>query len=191
MHAHALLVLLALLPFFISAKQCPIPPVFQNYTALSYEGFWYEIGKVQTAGGAFFQRGCQCTYLNATSTSISPRSVSTDFVIENGCRKGSPSGKLSVAKTYLVDETAPGQYTEEVIKGVKAVKYNVIHVDETFAVEFDCGVSFGILNYCLHVLAKVPEVDAGRVNEIVTWANGTLNGFLTLPFAFTPQSGCW
>lgn len=40
-----------------ASESCVIPPVSANYTNAAYEGFWYEIGRIQTLGGAVFQTG--------------------------------------------------------------------------------------------------------------------------------------
>ena len=37
-----------------SEQACPNPPVAQHFNIDVYEGLWYEVAKIQTAGGAFF-----------------------------------------------------------------------------------------------------------------------------------------
>lgn len=63
---------------------CPDPLPASNFTISQYSGLWYEIAKIQTAGGAFFERNCTCTQINVDTTS-KPGSI---FAIQS-CIKNS------------------------------------------------------------------------------------------------------
>ncbi len=47
-----------------------------------YKGTWYEIGKIQTKGGAFFERNCVCTQLSVSITN----EATGDGIADNDCR---------------------------------------------------------------------------------------------------------
>merc|ERR1711884_984004 len=50
--------------FFVTfslAERCQHPPPAPNYKNSLYEGRWYEMGRIQTPGGAAFQEGNVCT----------------------------------------------------------------------------------------------------------------------------------
>ena len=66
-----------------NSGKCATPPVADNFVSNSqYEGVWYEIGKIQTAGGAFFERNCVCTEVNYTQLD----STTGDGKVLNSCR---------------------------------------------------------------------------------------------------------
>ena len=67
------------------------PPPSQNFTNQRYNGLWYEIGKMQTAGGAAFEKDCVCTTID-----ISPKAGATngDSTAVNSCRRLSPDGNF-------------------------------------------------------------------------------------------------
>ena len=73
------------------------------------------------------------------------------------------------------------------------VDYTVIYLDEEFAIEYDCSTMLGfITNYCIHIMARHPQADPARVQELLAFADGQL-GLNTnnLPFQQTKQEGCW
>ena len=48
----------------MGVEKCSKPSPAAGFTFEGYEGFWYEVGKIQTKGGAFFERECVCTTIN-------------------------------------------------------------------------------------------------------------------------------
>jgi apolipoprotein D and lipocalin family protein len=67
-------------------------------------GRWYEIGKIQTAGGAFFEKTCVCTNLVWTAAENG-----ADGSVSNICRNKVPTGKLEVFNASLkADPQKPG-----------------------------------------------------------------------------------
>ena len=67
---------------------CSFPPPASNFKNQKYEGEWFEIGKIQTKGGAFFERDCVCTELN-----VSPKNESIgEYYADNDCRITTTNG---------------------------------------------------------------------------------------------------
>merc|ERR1711911_438288 len=67
MHFAKIVGLLFALVYCIDAD-CLHPATAPNYSNEKYAGLWYEIGKIQTPGGAIFQRNCLCDTANVTSS---------------------------------------------------------------------------------------------------------------------------
>jgi hypothetical protein len=42
----------------------------------------------------------------------------------------------------------------------------VIHLDENYAVTYDCNTVAGITNYCIHVISKNPHVDRTTIDRL-------------------------
>ena len=59
-----LLLVVVVLGAVNAAEKCNKPAPASGFTYEGYEGFWYEIGKIQTKGGAYFERECVCTTIN-------------------------------------------------------------------------------------------------------------------------------
>lgn len=172
----------------VFADLCPVPPPAPAYGNYTYEGTWYEIGRIQTAGGAIFQQSCVCTEL-FVNPSITP---GVDLTVSNVCRYETPYGPIINATGSLVNEREPGWYEEEFIPGLPTVNYTVIAIGETYSVEFDCGELFGVVNYCIHILSRTPTMDPGLLSQLISFANTTLKlNLYNLPFNVTNQTGCW
>ncbi len=184
--------LFALLSFaissFISGDICPVPPPAPTYENNTYLGTWYEIGRIQTAGGAIFQQSCVCTEL-LVNTSNTP---GVDLSVTNSCRDKTPQGNYINATGGLVNEREPGWYEEEFLPGFPTVNYTIIAIGDTYSVEFDCGELFGVVNYCVHILSRTPTMEPNLLSELIFFANTTLNlNLYNLPFNITNQTGCW
>lgn len=67
----------------VYGDSCPVPPVEANYTNSLFEGLWYEIGKIQTVGGAIFEHSCVCTTLDVKFDNI--MNVSSQATVSNVC----------------------------------------------------------------------------------------------------------
>jgi apolipoprotein D and lipocalin family protein len=171
-----------------NADICPVPPPASNYLNHTYEGTWYEIGRIQTAGGAIFQQSCVCTELLVSN----PNSTDVDLVVTNSCRDKTPQGAFINATSSLVKERTPGWYEEEFIPGLPTVNYTIIAIGDTYSVEFDCGELFGTVNYCVHILSRTPTMEPALLQELISYANKTLDlNIYNLPFNVTNQTGCW
>ena len=172
----------------VLADKCPVPPPAANYLNHSYLGTWYEIGRIQTAGGAIFQQSCVCTELLVNESNT----PGVDLSVTNSCRDKTPQGNFINATGGLVNEREPGWYEEEFIPGLPTVNYTIIAIGENYSVEFDCGELFGVVNYCVHVLSRTPTMNAGLLAELVRFANSTLDlNIYNLPLNMTNQTGCW
>jgi apolipoprotein D and lipocalin family protein len=176
--------------FFALANgdSCPVPPPAPNYVNHTYTGDWYEIGRIQTAGGAIFQQSCVCTELLVNESSL----PGVDLSVTNSCRDKTPNGAFINATGSLVNQKEPGWYEEEFIPGLPTVNYTIIAIGDTYSVEFDCGELFGIVNYCVHILSRTPTMDPALLAELIGFANTTLDlNIYNLPFNTTNQTGCW
>ncbi len=182
------ILLLSILIGFTTADQCPVPPPASNYLNYTYTGTWYEIGRIQTAGGAIFQQSCVCTEL-LVNTSNNP---GVDLSVTNSCRDKTPQGNFINATGALVNERTPGWYEEEFIPGLPTVNYTIIAIGDNYSVEFDCGELFGVVNYCVHILSREPTMDSSLLSQLISYANTTLDlNIYNLPFNITNQTGCW
>ena len=173
---------------FAAADTCPVPPPAPNYINHTYTGTWYEIGRIQTAGGAIFQQSCVCTELLVSESN----QTGVDLSVTNSCRDMTPQGKFINATGALVNERQPGWYEEEFIPGLPTVNYTIIAIGDDYSVEYDCGELFGVVNYCVHILSRTPTMDSGLLSTLISFANTTLDlNLYNLPFNHTNQTACW
>ena len=176
-------VLLAALLVAAVAAQCPVPPILNAYSDAVFEGQWFEIGKIQTDGGAFFERGCHCTQLQASGKGDGTLTAS------NICTK---DGRVVVANETLTrNATAPGRFVASVpFPFAPAVNYNVMALTDEFAIEYDCFSTIFGTNYCFHLLSRKPTLDAALTAKLVALAGEYQLNPLNLPFNMTGQTGC-
>ncbi len=185
------------LPRSVTSDQCPypLPAPASNFSSYTYDGVWYEIGKIQTAGGAIFESSCVCTELIVGE--VANDTTPSDRQVLNSCRQHTPQGAFLNATGLLVDMKLPGAWGETFIPFLPpTVNYTVIALGEEngeeYSVEFDCGAIFGIVNYCVHILSRKPTLSPAIVNRLVQYANNTLGlNIYHLPFNQTLQTGCW
>ncbi len=90
------------------SEQCKVPAPSSNFTLKNYEGFWYEIGKIQTKGGAFFEKDCVCTSLEVDILDM----TTGDSNAVNCCRKKTPTASWTNATGLLNDMNPPGHWKE-------------------------------------------------------------------------------
>ena len=71
--------------------------------------------------------------------------------------------------------------------------YTVILMDEegSYAVEYDCGTSFGLTNYCIHILSRTPKMDESLFNSLLGQALDMGLNTEDLDVQMTIQEGCW
>ncbi|CAF2532530.1 unnamed protein product [Rotaria sp. Silwood2] len=168
---------------------CRIPPLAANYTIEKYSGRWFEIGKIQTPGGAFFEKGCVCTHIDVNPTIVDPTVVN----ISNICNKDSPDGKLIVSKQTLTSSTHPsnGRYNASFLPDLPPVAYNVIVLKtDDYSVEYDCIHQFGITNYCVHILSRKPTLDTTIVNSILKLVQELDLNTAKIEYKQTQQENC-
>ena len=168
------------------AISCVDAPPSSNYTESLYEGFWYEVAKIQTKGGAFFERNCVCTSINVTYSIDG----SGDAVAVEACRDKTVTGAVTTVYGDLTYQGTPGNWIETIVGGVGSVNYTVIEIGDDFAVEYDCGVNnLGAVNYCLHYMSRYQTMDSNLLNQLVS-QTAYLNS-QNLPLSMTLQNGCW
>lgn len=167
--------------------ECLEAPPSPNYTPKLYGGFWYEVAKIQTAGGAFFERNCVCTVINISYTDAEGNALAYQ-----SCRQKTASGPVTlVVGNLTANPQRPGNFIESMALTGQSVNYTIVQIsdqDPQYAVEYDCGDSpFGV-NYCLHFMSRTPTMDPATLDMLVqkTAAYNTLN----LPLKMTQQQGC-
>ena len=134
----ALLVLVLLLnfPFSRADNGCKYPLPAANFHNIDYTGKWYEIGKIQTKGGAFFEKNCVCTQLDVSIVN----NETGDARVLNECRWKTPDGYWVNVTGDLSNEqpTLPGKWLEK-IGSSAPVNYTVIAIDNpNYSVEYVC-----------------------------------------------------
>lgn len=92
------------------AQSCVAAPPQAGFQPRDYEGTWYEIGKIQTFGGAIFESSCVCTQLivAAAAAPVAPG----DATVLNSCRDKTPQGAFINASAQLVNMAPPGHWDE-------------------------------------------------------------------------------
>lgn len=185
------LILVALLSITVPVVQsaCMSPPPAKNFNATKYYGVWYEVGKIQTAGGGYFEKDCVCTAIDISATQGGSNGDSTAI---NSCRKLTVDGQFLNATGNLTEMSPPGKWKEQFFSFVPKVDYTVIYMDDNFAVEYDCSVFAGIItNYCIHVMARGPNANMTAVAPLVKMAEGMGLNSDHLNFTITKQDNCW
>ncbi|RUS88671.1 hypothetical protein EGW08_003566, partial [Elysia chlorotica] len=151
--------------FTESEGKCMFPGPAKTFNVTSYYGLWYEAGKIQTAGGAAFEKDCVCTTIQ-----VEPKKSGKpgDCTALNSCRKLTPGGKYLNATGQLTEMSPPGKWKEGFFVIAPKVDYTVIYLDEDFAVEYDCSDFLGLdTNYCIHIMARVPNPDPAKVTDLL------------------------
>ena len=175
-------------PSVTIAGQCSYPEPAKGFTNEKYSGRWYEIGKIQTAGGAFFERNCVCTQIGIEITDES----TGEGVADNDCRYKTVDGRWTNVTGTLYDEdlSNPGRWLEK-IGSSSPVNYTVIVLDENVSVEYDCATSSaGITNYCIHVMSRTPTMDSDTFDKLIDFSEGLGLNPNNLPVKMTMQEGC-
>jgi len=179
-------VLVILLEAVNARNQCSFPAPAKGFEASKYEGKWYEIGKVQTKGGAFFERKCVCTQLDVTIND----QQSLDGIAVNECRESTVDGKWTNVTGQLTDAdiNQPGRWLETIYGS--PVNYTVIYMDDDYSVEYDCGTSLGITNYCIHILSRTTTMPKAKFDELMKMAEDMGLNPQNLDVQMTLQEGC-
>lgn len=96
-------------------QNCSAPPPSASFDLATMDGAWYEIARVQTAGGNALQQFCACTQLvfspNADNTTAGNKDVL------NSCRFETPSGFFLNATSYLTNMGPAGHWDEVYFPG--------------------------------------------------------------------------
>jgi hypothetical protein len=107
------------------AQDCVAPPPAADFSLKDFSGAWYEIARIQTAGGAALQDWCACTQLIYSAT---PSGAYGDLTTLNSCRFLTPTGFFLNATSYLANMTRsdPGHWLERYCPECPAASYNII-----------------------------------------------------------------
>ncbi len=174
----------------IKAEKCSFPPPASGFSNSMYNGRWFEIGKIQTKGGAFFEKDCVCTELNIKTTD----EKTGDGLADNDCRDKTATGRWTNAtgNLYNEDMSKPGKWLESFTFGGSPsppVNYTVIAISDDYAVEYDCGTSSaGVTNYCIHVMSRTRTMDSATFKQLIDMAEGMGLNPNSLPVQMTLQS---
>ncbi|KAH3843716.1 uncharacterized protein LOC127877588 [Dreissena polymorpha] len=174
--------------FLISADHCKSPSAATGFVNEKYYGLWYEIGKMQTPGGAAFEKDCVCTTIDVSQVK---GATNGDATAVNSCRKLAPSGEFLNATGSLTDEAVPGHWKEGFFPLVPKVDYRVIYLDDHLAIEYDCSTVLWMTNYCVHLLARTPTISDADEQKLLDFANGLGLNTQNIPYKKTLQNGCW
>ena len=175
-------------------SSCVYAPPQAGFNPSYYNGTWYEIGRIQTAGGAIFQNTCACTALLPNVIA----SNNYNGTVNNSCRFETPSGKGVNLVSTLYGMRLPGQWIQVFsFPFAPSVNYTILEhgVDPAsnveYSVEYDCGESFFGVNYCIHVLARTPQISKALQDSLIAKATAYGINTQSLPFVATLQEGCW
>ncbi|XP_052792614.1 apolipoprotein D-like [Mya arenaria] len=174
--------------FLISADQCMSPPTAKDYANENYYGLWYEIGKIQTPGGAAFEQDCVCTTIDVFAVKGATNGDSTAI---NSCRKLTPSGDFLNATGALTNEESPGHWKESFFPLTPKADYRIIYLTDNLAIEYDCTSVLWITNYCVHLLSRTPTISEADEQELLNFANGLNLNSQNIRYKRTLQKGCW
>ena len=106
------------------AQNCVSPPPAKDFNISLFEGAWYEIARIQTAGGAALQDFCVCTELIYSPT---PGGMVGDTTTINSCRFLKPDAFYLNATSYLTNMTEPGHWLERYCEpSCPPASYNII-----------------------------------------------------------------
>ncbi|XP_063885167.1 apolipoprotein D-like [Scylla paramamosain] len=160
----------------------------ENFVNAMYEGRWYEIGRIQTPGGAAFQKDCWCD----TTDFHSETQLVGDGEATYSCRKHGPDGDLQSATADLLFDGIPGKFKQQFrFPFAPKLDYTVVFVDENVAMEYDCDTSFGITNYCIHFMARTPHMDSAALDALILYAESLGLNTQNITYRATEQEGCW
>ena len=176
------------------SQTCVYAPPQKGFAASYYNGTWYEIGRIQTPGGAFFQASCVCTILKPTVDS----DLGYNGTVNNSCRYKTPDGDGVNLISSLYDMRLPGQWLQVFsFPFAPSVNYTILEhgVDaatgEEYSVEYDCGESLFGVNYCIHILGRTATMSAELLQRLIGKAEAYGINTQSLPFVATQQTGCW
>ncbi|KAG0712475.1 Apolipoprotein D [Chionoecetes opilio] len=159
----------------------------ENFVNSMYEGRWYEIGRIQTPGGAVFQQDCWCD----TTDFHSDTPLVGDGRATYSCRKHGPDGKVQSATADLFHDGVPGKFKQQFPYFLAPkLDYTVVYVDEGVAMEYDCGTTLGLTNYCVHFMARTPYMDNTTLTALMDYAESLGLNPQNIPYKATELEGC-
>ena len=81
--------------------------------------------------------------------------------------------KLNIATGTLDELEAPGHFSQVLyFDGLAGppVDYNVIYLDETSAIEYDCNEHDITTDYCIHIMSRTPTMTNDKLQELLDFA---------------------
>jgi apolipoprotein D and lipocalin family protein len=170
---------------FAAGESCPTAPGADAFELEKLRGTWYEVGKVQTAGGAIFEGDCKCTSLVYT-----PIGTDGSASVSNICTNAN-TGKVTVANATIMP-SSPGVFQERFCSFCPAVSYTIVALEgDDFMVEFDCSSTLGILNYCFHVMSRKTTLEEETLEKLKDLMPQYGLNPHNLDWKVTDQDGCW
>ncbi|XP_070532831.1 apolipoprotein D-like [Ptychodera flava] len=181
---------LVLIPITAFADNCMVPKPAANFDYEKYLGTWYEIGRVQTAGGARWQKDCYCTNMVVKPSEKEPSTK--DAITVNGCNWGSSTGDLQSATGSMYYDGHPGHWKLSFFWFLPYVDFTVLILEDDYAVTYDCSKTWwGTVNYCIHILSRKPIQDPEVTQKILKEALDLGLNPQNIDYVSTPQDGCW
>ncbi|XP_043211848.1 uncharacterized protein LOC122376183 [Amphibalanus amphitrite] len=184
-----LALLLALLPLAVSSEECIKPQPDPTFTNAAYEGTWYEVGKIQTPGGAAFQKDCVCDAL----VFHSDEPVQGDGEVTYACRYKTVDGIFTNMTADLIYDGTPGNFNQKFrFPFAPLTDYNLVLLDEDAAIEYDCSPhADGTIDYCIHFISRTPSLSEDRLQALIDLALGMGLNTQDLAYKANIQDGCW
>jgi apolipoprotein D and lipocalin family protein len=68
--------------------------------------------------------------------------------------------------------------------------YYVLYLDNDYAIEYDCNEELGVINYCVHIMARALTIDNNKLEELKSYALGLGLNPRGLAFHRTEQFTC-
>ncbi|XP_064118922.1 uncharacterized protein LOC135223931 [Macrobrachium nipponense] len=144
--------------------------------------------KFQTPGGAAFQKDCWCDDLNFQTDNPEFGNGNVTY----SCRKYGPDGNIQSATANLIHDGVPGHFKQQFpFPFAPKLDYNIIAIDEDTAIEYDCYSIFGVTNYCIHFLSRMPSIDGSKLFQMIEFAEDLGLNNQNLTYTATKQEGCW
>ncbi|KAF0309028.1 Protein HID1 [Amphibalanus amphitrite] len=153
------------------------------------KGTWYEVGKIQTPGGAAFQKDCVCDAL----VFHSDEPVQGDGEVTYACRYKTVDGIFTNMTADLIYEGTPGNFNQKFrFPFAPLTDYNLVLLDEDAAIEYDCSPhADGTIDYCIHFISRTPSLSEDRLQALIDLALGMGLNTQDLAYKANIQDGCW
>ncbi|KAK7079541.1 hypothetical protein SK128_001777 [Halocaridina rubra] len=160
-----------------------------NYVNALYVGRWYEIGRIQTPGGASYQENCWCDTTDFTTEFLTVG----DGEVTYSCRQDGPDGALQSATADLLYEGEPGHFKQQFrFPFAPKLDYSIIFIDEDTAMEYDCHTDLqGDTDYCVHFMSRFPSIEENKLLELIEYAEGLGLNNQNVNYTATEHVGCW
>lgn len=172
----------------VVASECKRPLASSSYSAEKMNGFWYEIARMQTEGGAKFQIGSVCTGFDFKPFGDGAR-------VDYTSRKWEPEGRYAniTGRLYPNEEMLPGNFYQRFPWDEEpGVSWNIIYLDDKWAIEYDCySDDNGKIEYCVHFEHRTPEYNQDELDNLIDWVNELELNEFNRDLHIENQNNCW